>query len=61
MPEPCFIKTDSVPPVCGIHDVRLIKKLIPDELIASPQKEITYLVCPVSRSVVDDEKKRIGD
>jgi hypothetical protein len=56
MPEPCFIKKDSAPPVCGIHDVRLIKKLIPDELIASLRKEITYLVCPVSRSVINDEK-----
>jgi hypothetical protein len=57
MPEPCFIKKDSAPPVCGIHDVRLIKKLIPDELIASLHKEITYLVCPVSRSAINDEKK----
>jgi hypothetical protein len=57
MPDPCFIKKDSAPPICGIHDVPLINKLIPDELIASLQKEITYLVCPVSRSVINDVKK----
>jgi len=57
MPDPCFIKKNSTPPVCGIHDVQLINKLLPDELIASLRKEITYLVCPVSRSVINDEKK----
>ena len=57
MPDPCFIKRDSAPPICGIHDVPLINKLLPDELIASLQKEITYLVCPVSRSVINDVKK----
>ena len=57
MPDPCFIKRDSAPPICGIRDVPLINKLLPDELIASLQKEITYLVCPVSRSVINDVKK----
>jgi hypothetical protein len=57
MPEPCFLKKDSRAPVCGVHGVRPIRKLIPDELNASPHKEITYLVCPVSRSVINDEKK----
>jgi hypothetical protein len=56
MPEPCFLKKDSAPSVCGVHNVRLIKKLIPDELIAPLGKEITHLVCPVSRSVINDEK-----
>jgi hypothetical protein len=58
MAEPCFIKEDSSPPVCGVHNVRLIWKQLPDELIASGYKGFTFLVCPVSGAVLNDEKKR---
>jgi hypothetical protein len=55
MAEPCFIKKDSSPPVCGVHNVRLISKQLPDELIASGYKGFTFLVCPVSGAVLNDE------
>ena len=41
MAEPCFIKKDSSPPVCGVHNVRLTMKQLPDELIASGYKGFT--------------------
>jgi hypothetical protein len=55
MAESCFIKKDSSPPVCGVHNVRLIRKQLPVELIASGYKGFTFLVCPVSGAVLDDE------
>jgi hypothetical protein len=57
MAEPCFVKKGSDPPVCGVHDVQLTKRLIPIELITPEQKQITYLVCPVARTVLNDEEK----
>jgi hypothetical protein len=54
MAEPCFIKKGSNPPVCGVHNVPVIKKLIPNELIASEYKNITFLACPVSGAAVND-------
>jgi hypothetical protein len=59
MPEQCFIKRGSSPLVCGVHNVPLQKKLLPDELIASGYKPFTFLVCPVSGEVISDlETKR---
>lgn len=55
MAESCFIKKDSSPPVCGAHNVRLISKQLPVELIASGYKGFTFLVCPVSGAVLNDE------
>ena len=55
MVEPCFIKKDSIPPVCAVHNARLIRKQLPDELIASGYKGFTFLVCPVSGAVLNDE------
>jgi hypothetical protein len=55
MAESCFIKKDSSPPVCGVHNVRLIRKQLPVELIASGYKGFTFLVCPVSGAVLNDE------
>jgi hypothetical protein len=46
---------DSDPPICGVHDVRLIKKQLPDEFIASGYKGFTFLACPVSGQVLNDE------
>jgi len=54
MAELCFIKKDSSPPVCGVHNVRLIMKQLPDELIASGYKGFTFFVCPVSGAVLND-------
>lgn len=55
MAEPCFIKKDSISPVCAVNNVRLIRKQLPDELIASGYKGFTFLVCPVSGAVLNDE------
>ncbi len=54
MAEPCFIKKNSSPPARGVHNVRLIRKLFPNELIASRYKLITYLACPVTGAALDD-------
>jgi hypothetical protein len=58
MPEQCFRKEDSSPPVCGVHAVRLVTKHLPDDMIAVGYKPLTFLVCPVSGVVLNDEKKR---
>jgi len=55
MADPCFIKKGSSPPVCGVHNVRLMRKQLPDELIASGYGGVTFLVCPVSGAVLNDE------
>ena len=35
MAEPCFVKKDSDPAVCGVHNALLVRRQLPDELIAS--------------------------
>jgi hypothetical protein len=55
MAERCFIKKDSNPPVCGVHNVRLKLTQVSDELIASGYKGFTFLVCPMSGTVLNDE------
>jgi hypothetical protein len=40
--------------MCGIHNVRLEKKQLPDELIAFGLRAFMYLVCPVSGDILDD-------
>jgi hypothetical protein len=54
MPKPCFKKKDSNPSLCSIHNVPLLSKQLPDELIGGGYKSFTYLVCPVSGSVLND-------
>jgi hypothetical protein len=58
MAEKCFKKEDSEPPVCGVHDVPLIKRQLPEEMIAVGYKFLTFLACPVSGAVLNDDKKR---
>jgi hypothetical protein len=58
MAEQCFIKKDSNPPVCGVHNVRLKLKQLSDGLIASGYKGFTFLVCPISGTVLNDEVER---
>jgi hypothetical protein len=55
MSEPCFKKKDSNPPVCGVHNVRLVQKQLSAEMAATGYKAFTYLACPVSGQVLDDE------
>jgi hypothetical protein len=54
MENHCFKKKGSNPPVCGVHNVPLVPKQLPNELIASGYKAFTFLVCPVSGEVLDD-------
>ena len=53
----CFRKKDSDPPACGIHNVPLVRKQLPDELIATGFKAFLILVCPVTGMVLDEDAK----
>jgi hypothetical protein len=55
MAKQCFKKKDSNPPTCGLHNVRLLRKRLPNELIAAGFKPFTFLVCPVSGEVLNDD------
>jgi hypothetical protein len=44
MSEPCFIEKDSNPPVCGVHNVKLVELQLPEGMIASGHKAFTFLV-----------------
>ena len=52
MAEPRFRKKESRPPVCGVHNVRLVKKRLPADLIVTGYKPFTFLVCPISGMVL---------
>jgi hypothetical protein len=52
--EPCFVRKDSAPAICGVHNAPLVRRQLPDQLIASGYKGFTFLVCPVSGKVLDD-------
>jgi hypothetical protein len=58
MAEQCFKKKDSNPPVCGAHNVPLVQHQSSDVLATSRLGEFTFLVCPVSGAVLDDEAKQ---
>ena len=53
--ELCHRLKDSNPPVCGVHNVPLVRKQLPHELIASGYKGFTFLACPVSGKAINDE------
>jgi hypothetical protein len=55
MAKPCTRKKGSEPPVCDVHNVLLVRKELPAEMIAEGYKGFTFLVCPVSGTVLDDE------
>jgi hypothetical protein len=55
MPTQCFTKMgDSNPPVCGLHNVKLVEHQTSRESIAAGVGNFTFLVCPVSGQVVED-------
>lgn len=58
MAEQCFVKKESAPPVCGVHNVPLVHKLLPQELIASGHKVVTFLASPESGVALDEEEKQ---
>jgi hypothetical protein len=55
MTDHCFKKTGSNPPTCGVHNVPLVRKELPVEMMAVGYKGFSFLVCPVSGAVFDDE------
>jgi hypothetical protein len=56
MTRHCYKKKGSnSPPVCGIHNVPLVVKTLPDQMILQGYKDFTFLVCPVSEEVINDE------
>jgi len=59
MAEQCFNNEDSNSPFCAVHDVRLITKQLPAEMIAAGFKVLTLLVCTVSGALLHHEKRRI--
>jgi hypothetical protein len=58
MAEQCFNKKGSNPPTCGVHNVLLVHKPLPDEMIATGLKGFTFLACPVSGAVLPDNGER---
>jgi hypothetical protein len=50
----CFLKKDTNPPLCGLHNVPLVKTEISIELIIPNSVPISCYVCPVGKEVVSD-------
>jgi len=55
MAEQCFKKKDSNPPVCGVHNVPLVRKQLSNKMIAAGYKGFTILVCPISGAVLNED------
>jgi hypothetical protein len=55
MAERCFIKKGSFPPTCGVHNVQLVERQTSREPVVAPIGDFTYLVCPMSGEVANDE------
>jgi len=55
MEEPCSKKKDSNPPVCVVHNVPLVRKQLPAGMIEVGLKGFSFLACPVSGLVLNDE------
>jgi hypothetical protein len=54
MTDPCFRKEKSNPPMCGIHNVALVKRDLPIDPYAPQLGHITGYLCPVSGKLVPD-------
>ena len=57
MAESCFIKKDSNPPFCGVHNVALVQHQITIDSNAPSLGHVTCYRCPVSQAVVLEVKK----
>ena len=53
--ESCFRKENSDPPICGVHNVPLVRRKLSVEMIGAGFEGSRFLVCPVSGQVIDDE------
>jgi hypothetical protein len=58
MAKQCFIKKKSNPPMCGVHNVALIERESSDDSAVSRFGDFTFLVCPVSGQILDDDETR---
>ena len=62
MTQPCFSKKDSSPLACGVHNVPLVQKQLPNEMVGAGYRRFTYLVCPATGTVLDDQtNKPLGE
>jgi len=50
----CFVKKDTNPPICCVHNVPLVQRHSSDNLPTSGFGSFTFFVCPVSGEVVRD-------
>ena len=55
MPTQCFTKKGSDPPICSVHNVKLEERQTSRESITGGVGNFTYLVCPVSGTVLNDD------
>jgi hypothetical protein len=57
MTASCFIKKDSNPPVCGVHNVALVQYQLTIDSNAPNLGHVTCYRCPISQAVALDMKK----
>ena len=57
MAETCYIKKNSNPPVCGVHNVALVQHQIRIDANAPDLGRITCFRCSASQAVVSEVKK----
>jgi hypothetical protein len=50
----CFKKEGANPPMCGIHNVPLVKATLPIDAISPRLGSVTCYVCPESHSVANE-------
>jgi hypothetical protein len=53
MAEQCFVKSGSAPPVCGVHNERLLERNTRSEPVIDGVGDFSFFVCPVSGQVVN--------
>ena len=51
----CFRRNGSDPPIYAVHNVRLERKQLPGRLIAAGFRVFSFVVCPISGQVLNDE------
>jgi hypothetical protein len=54
MAAACFKVKNANPPMCGVHNVKLVLSDLPIDPNAPHLGHITGYVCPVSRQLVTD-------
>jgi hypothetical protein len=54
MEQLCFVKKNSKPLVCGVHEVPLEERQTSGQRLPGGVGNFTFLVCPVSGQVPED-------